>query len=103
MTIIGPVPPQPFDVPRRMARAAAYGGPEDDSGESLADYRRKTGWFTANYARWQARGVGIVDPVRALAVGEGTRIAEAGVPLYFDSHHLSLAGARAVLAADSRR
>jgi hypothetical protein len=26
-----------------------------------------------------------------------------GKPLYFDSHHLSLAGARAVLEADPRR
>lgn len=103
VVLVGPIPPQPWNVPRHLAHQAAFGGPVADKGASLADYERAAGWFTANYPRWRAQGVTILDPARALVTGGATRVAMNGTPLYFDSHHLSLAGARAVLAADPRR
>lgn len=103
VVVVGPVPPQPWNVPRHMAHRAALGGAVPQVGATRADYEGATGWLTAHYPRWQARGVTILDPARALVTGEATRIAKDGIPLYFDSHHLSLAGARAVLAANPRR
>ena len=103
VTIIGPVPPQPFNVPRRLARLAAQGKLADAQGVSAASYARDSAWFTANYPRWQAEGITILDPALALVSGGETRITMDGKLLYFDSHHLSLAGARAVLEADPRR
>ncbi|MFM5886542.1 MAG: acyltransferase family protein [Novosphingobium sp.] len=103
VVLVGPVPPQPWNVPRHLAHMAAFGAAVPDTGARLSDYRRDAGWFTANYPRWQAQGVTILDPARALVTGEATRVALDGTPLYFDSHHLSLAGARAVLAANPRR
>lgn len=99
VTLIGPVPAQPFNVPRRLAREAAMGAPGRTLGSSLADYRKASHWLTANFARWRGQGVRILDPACALATPGGTRIVAGGRPLYFDSHHLNLAGARAVLAA----
>ncbi|HEX4848918.1 MAG TPA: SGNH hydrolase domain-containing protein, partial [Novosphingobium sp.] len=66
---------------------------------SLADYRAQSAWFTAMLPAWQAHGITVLDPARVLVAGERTQIAVGGVPLYFDSHHLSLAGARALIAA----
>ena len=99
VTIIGPVPPQGFTVPRRLAHAAALGQLADVPSTNLVDYTRDTGWFTANYPRWQAQGADILDPLRALADGDHTRLMVDGKPAYFDMHHLSVAGAKAVIAA----
>lgn len=100
VTLIGPVPPQPFDVPRALAMAAAQG--RTVAGSTAADYARGAGWLQQHYPRWQAQGVTVLDPARVLVAGGRTRIEAGGVPLYFDSHHLSLAGARAVVASETR-
>lgn len=102
VTIVGPVPAQPFNVPRHLALQAAQGEARSETGEPASAHRLRTEWFTSNYPRWRSAGVTILDPARALVAGRTTRIAAGGVPLYFDSHHLSVAGAKAVLAAGSR-
>ena len=99
VTIIGPVPPQPFNVPRHLARLAVSNSLEKAHGESAAAYSDATSWFTANYPRWRAAGATIIDPADVLVAKGQTRIIANGVPLYFDSHHLSIAGARAVLTS----
>ena len=103
VVVIGPVPPQRWNVPRHLAHAAAFGRAGEVTGAPLSDYQRDTGWLTRAYPMWHAERVGIIDPAIALIDGTHSRIVKQGVPLYFDSHHLSLAGARAVLAADPRR
>ena len=103
VVVIGPVPPQQWNVPRHLAHAAAFGTANQIIGAPLSDYQRDTRWLTRAYPMWLAQGVGVIDPARALIEGTHSRIVKDGVPLYFDSHHLSLAGARAVLAADPRR
>ena len=72
-------------------------------GSSAADYAQQSAWFTASYARWRAAGITILDPARALVAGGWTRINSGEVPFYVDGHHLSMAGARAVLAAEPSR
>ncbi len=103
VTIIGPVPKQTFYVPRYLAHQALAGRLGTANGVSAADYARDAQWFTSHYPRWQASGIAVLDPARALLAGGHTRIVADGVPLYFDSHHLSLAGARAVVATDPSR
>ena len=103
VVIVGQIPFQPFHVPRRLAHLAARGELGLARGDSAANYTRQSNWFAANYPRWQAEGVTILDPALALVSGGTTRIIMNGQPLYIDSHHLSLAGARAVLEADPRR
>ncbi|KPF94084.1 acetylase [Novosphingobium sp. AAP83] len=98
VVLIGPVPSQSFDVPRRLAQAAAQGKLEAVQGVSLLHYRRETTWFTRNYRRWENRGVAVIDPLAILAHGDRTRLMLDNKPLYFDSHHLSVTGAQAVVS-----
>lgn len=100
VTLIGPIPTQPFDVPRHLAHAAAMGTVGNRGSTTLADHRKAVSWLTDNYPRWRAKGVTIVDPLAVLADGDRTRLMMDGKPLYFDYHHLSLTGAKAVLTAN---
>lgn len=101
--VIGPVPSQDWNVPRRLARLAARGQNQDAHGIDEATYRTRNAWFLSAYPRWQAQGVGLIDPARGLFDSGKGMIVKQGDPLYFDSHHISVAGARAILAADPRR
>jgi peptidoglycan/LPS O-acetylase OafA/YrhL len=94
VVLIGPVPRQKFEVPRRLA----IGGPEIATA-SRREYFADTEWFTDQYSRWQAQGVQTLDPAKVLVKGEKTVIVAGGHPLYFDSHHLSVTGAERVLDA----
>ena len=98
VVVIGPVPRQSFDVPRGLAHAAARGALASVQGTSLARYHDETAWFTRNYARWQRRGVQVIDPLHVLASNGYTRLMIDNKPLYFDSHHLSVSGATAVVS-----
>jgi peptidoglycan/LPS O-acetylase OafA/YrhL len=97
VVLVGPVPPQPFEVPRRLAHAAAFAGSDPVRGADPAETRRATRWLSAHYPQWRARGVRIIEPLDALSQGQTTLLTDHGQPLYFDSHHLSLTGARLVL------
>jgi hypothetical protein len=98
VVLIGPVPGQPFNVPRHLALAAARGNQEGVMGTPAAHYRHAIAWFDAGLPAWRALGAEVLDPARTLIDGANLRIVAGGEPLYFDSHHLSLAGARLVLA-----
>lgn len=96
VVFIGPVPNQPSEVPRALARAAAYGLDEPKGGK-LESYVRATGLLQSRYPAWRANGVKIIDPVPVLFVSRHSKLSEDGHALYFDTHHLTLAGARLVL------
>lgn len=98
VVVIGPVPPQSFDVPRGLAHAAAKGALASVQGTSLGRYHDETAWFTGHYARWQRSGVQVVDPLQVLASNGHTQLMINNKPLYFDSHHLSVSGAAAVVS-----
>lgn len=94
VVLIGPVPRQKFEVPRRLA----IGGLSTLTARR-SDYLAETRWFTASFPAWRARGAIILDPAKVLVKGEKTVIVAGGQPLYFDSHHLSVTGAERVLGA----
>ena len=99
VVLIGPVPPQPFDVPRRLAHLAQAGRLSEAQGIDRAALDARTVHLSALFRAWQSRGVRLIDPAAALCDGRLCAIARDGRPLYFDSHHLSVAGARLVIAA----
>lgn len=98
VVLVGPVPPQPFDVPRRLAHLARAGRIEAAQGVSRAFVDARTAHLRVLFARWQRRGVRLIDPVTALCDRQSCAIERGGKPLYFDSHHLSVAGAMLVVA-----
>ncbi|MEA3389551.1 acyltransferase family protein [Sphingobium sp. CCH11-B1] len=98
VTIIGPVPPQPFDVPRRLAHLAQRGQLSEAKGVSRAFVDARTTHLRALFDRLRREGVGIIDPVAALCDRQNCVIQRDGKPLYFDSHHLSVSGAKRVIA-----
>ncbi len=99
VVLVGPVPPQPFDVPRHLAHLAQVGQLGQARGIDRAHVDARTVHLRALFARWQARGVSLIDPIAALCPGGPCAIERDGKPLYFDSHHLSTAGARMVIEA----
>jgi len=97
VVLIGAVPPQPFDVPRRLAHLARANALDSAQGIERPQVEARIGNLRALFTRWQARGVTLIDPVSQLCDARFCAIERDGQPLYFDSHHLSVAGARAVL------
>jgi peptidoglycan/LPS O-acetylase OafA/YrhL len=93
VVLIAPVPVQSASVPRALAM---FG--EDAPTASKSDYEAGSAYLTSRFPEWRARGVEIIDPATSLFAGERSIIVAGGKPLYFDEHHLSLAGARHVLA-----
>ena len=98
VVLIGPVPPQPFDVPRHLAHLARAGHLDQARGVERRWVEARTVRLRAALARWQARGVRVIDPVAAQCGPQYCAIIRGSAPLYFDSHHLSLTGARQVIA-----
>lgn len=93
VVLIGPVPPQTSPVPRRLALRG-----EDAPTATRPIFDEQTNWFTQRFPDWRTLGVKIIDPAETLFDGDKSIIVADGQPLYFDSHHLSLAGAELVLA-----
>ncbi|WP_311266826.1 acyltransferase family protein [Sphingobium sp. WCS2017Hpa-17] len=99
VVLIGPVPPQPFDVPRHLAHLVRAGRLAEAHGVDRAWVEARTRHLRALFTRWQAKGVRMIDPIAALCASGRCAIEQGGRPLYFDSHHLSVAGARLVTEA----
>ncbi|MEC3912094.1 acyltransferase family protein [Sphingobium sp. CR2-8] len=100
VVLIGPIPPQPFDVPRRLAHLAQRGAAADARGVDRAWVEGRTRHLRTLFRRWKGRGVTLIDPIASLCSSGTCLIERDGKPLYFDSHHLSVAGARLVVGAE---
>ncbi|WP_420145517.1 acyltransferase family protein [Sphingobium sp.] len=100
VVLIGAVPPQPFDVPRHLAHLARAGRLNAATGIDRQSVESRTVHLRALFTRWRDRGVTLIDPVAALCASGQCMIEHDGRPLYFDSHHLSVTGARLVIAKD---
>lgn len=99
VVLFGPIPSNPFDVPRRLAHAAQRGEPLANVTGELRDRRDiETAAVRTLAAKWQARGVVYVDPADSLCDSVQCRVAIDGRAAYFDTHHLSVTGARRVVA-----
>ena len=92
VVVIGPIPPQRQSVPRLLALQGA-----EVATLPSTRFATKVEWFTQNYPEWRARGVRIIEPLTRMSRNGRTIIVAGGTPLYYDSHHLSLAGARYLL------
>ncbi len=97
VVIIGPVPPQPFDVPRHLAHLVQRSDLHDAHGVDRRSVEARTVLLRGAFDRWQRRGVKLIDPMAELCGPQWCVIERNGRPLYFDSHHLSITGARLVL------
>ncbi len=100
VTLIGAIPPQPFDVPRRLAHLAETGALAKAQGVERSEVAARTVHLRAALSRWRGRDVHFVDATATLCPRERCDLLDRGRPLYFDSHHLSMTGARRVIAAD---
>lgn len=94
VVLFGPIPTQGIPVPRLLALGGA-----DVPTRPLEDFVAGTQWFTRRFPEWRERGATIIEPAKRLGQDGRTIVVAGGTPLYYDSHHLSLAGARYVLAA----
>nr|WP_047165401.1 acyltransferase family protein [Sphingomonas sp. Y57] len=98
VVIVGPVPPAPFEVPRRLAHLAAFGRVDEAFNPLGPDIRNAATRVEAVARRWRRAGAAYIDPVAALCNGGRCLLLHDGQPLYFDSHHPSRAGIRFILA-----
>ncbi len=94
VVLFGPIRSQDNPVPRLLAFEGA-----NARTAPTAAFRTNAQWFTRHYPAWRVRGVTIIEPVERLSRDGRSMIVAGGRPLYYDSHHLSLAGARQILAA----
>jgi hypothetical protein len=98
VVLIGPVPSAPYDVPRRLAHLAQFGGLDRDRG-FLRDPTRAFSERIGRIAvQWRGGAFTYVDPATVLCGKQWCATRHDSAPLYFDSHHPSLAGARLILA-----
>ena len=96
VVLVGPIPSHPSSIPRRLA---LHG--KDVPTPSVDDFANRTFWFTRNYPAWRAQGVTIIEPLERFSRDGATIIVAGDTPLYYDSHHLSIAGARYLLEGHS--
>jgi len=93
--LIGPVPSTGFETPRKLAHLALQGRLAEAAGADLSDIAPLDALMRALA---NDRGVTYVSPIETLcASAKHCAIEKGGRSLYFDSHHLSMTGARFVL------
>ncbi|WP_129790555.1 acyltransferase family protein [Sphingosinicella sp. CPCC 101087] len=98
VVLIGPVPPHDFHVPRRLARLARFRR-IDEAGVAERRQMKAADRIGAMAERRRGAALIYVDPSDILCDARSCEIIRNGAPLYFDSHHLSVAGATLVVAA----
>jgi peptidoglycan/LPS O-acetylase OafA/YrhL len=94
--IMEDAPAQSFDVPRRLARLSEQGRLDQQTGRTVTEDRATTAYLRPTLERLRREGIGIIDAKAALCRGDRCDIYRHGKSLYFDKHHLSMAGARVV-------
>lgn len=99
VVFVSGVPPQVSDVPHGLAMAALRGDVRAFPGAERSDAVRRMDYLIPTVRRLQAAGMQVVDPLPLLCPGPQCDVVRNGQPLYFDSHHLSVAGARIIAPA----
>lgn len=85
-----------YDVPSALARRALYGG-QLTIETTVADFSRRQAFVTKTVAALHEKyRFTIIDPRTALCDDTICRVQQDGEVLYYDNHHLSTAGARAI-------
>jgi peptidoglycan/LPS O-acetylase OafA/YrhL len=101
VVLVGPVPAQDFDVPRHLATIVQKVGSTDLVGTSKKVFLEQSAWISGAFAHWRAMGVIIVEPANTMCDQKLCFASRKDTPLYFDSHHLSLFGARVLVSANT--
>lgn len=101
--LIGSIPSQDYNVPRHLAMIAQHHGTSRvnmiaSAGTPRADYKMQIEWMQPYMQSWRGMGVIIIDPAVLMCPKDTCLMARNGVPLYFDSHHPSMSGARSLVS-----
>lgn len=96
--VVGAIPPNPFSVPRRLANLALRGRLADARGTSVEEIDRRTAYLKPALRRLAIEGVTVIEPQNIFCHRARCAIYQDGQALYFDNHHLSLAGANLLAA-----
>lgn len=97
VVLIGAVPPNSFDVPRRLAHLAQWGRLDQARGGDRGDLAATELRLSRVADRWKGGNFSYIDPAKAMCSERICTVIRSGKPLYFDSHHPSLHGARLIL------
>ncbi|MFN7694364.1 MAG: acyltransferase family protein [Burkholderiales bacterium] len=98
--LVEPVPTYGYPVPAALAQRQARGWPLEEQGQLVSDYERRQA-LGLSLARKLANAKEVVRLPAAEWLCDGDRckvMDAAGRPLYFDDNHLSLTGARLLVA-----
>lgn len=102
VVLIGPIPSNAYDVPRHLAHLAQFGALAGAPGGRRSDVAPTEAEVARVASRWRSAGLDYVSAVDRLCGHDRCAIVAKDAPLYFDTHHLSVAGARLVLAPPLR-
>ena len=95
--LVGPVPSYPSDVPRRVALAWQSQPGIIAQGVPTAEFLSRNRAVLASLARARGNGFAVFLPHEQLC-RERCDLVRGGKVLYFDDHHLSVAGGRIIAA-----
>ncbi len=98
VVLLGGVPMQAWPVPRHLAHLEQRGVLSEPDGVTLAEHTAMTRYLAPTLAGLRADGVTVVEPSDLLCRSGRCDVYRGGQVLYFDRHHLSVAGARIVAA-----
>jgi hypothetical protein len=97
VVVLGDVPPARADVPRALARQAAFGFPAN-SEMKREDYLASSRGVNMVLSEYSKKyGFNFVNLGPSLCETEFCSVAIDGKPLYFDQHHLSALGSQVVV------
>ncbi|HEX7873799.1 MAG TPA: acyltransferase family protein [Sphingobium sp.] len=98
VVLVYPVPETGYDIPSTLARISSQGGDPASFTIARAIYDKRQSQALALLDQLgRQRGLRRVYPEDALCNRKGCMTSSHGVPLYFDSHHLSIPGSRLLL------
>lgn len=90
ITIVGPIPEQPFDVPTTMIRSAMLHKPITPMTRSLFDQRQS---IVLHALRQLDHEINVIYPHEVLCDAHVCNYNKGLLPLYYDDDHLNIAGA----------
>ena len=92
--ILEMVPTYNYDVPRKLAADAYFGGDLSLVGKSLAQHRMEMAFESSVFREAKGLGAGLLDPTPYLCPASFCQTNRNGRSLYMDTNHLSLTGSK---------
>lgn len=95
VVLVGPLPTYESDIPRLLARSWQMRPGSYPAGIDTAEFVARNRVILGRLADAERRGFAVYYPHRTLC-GETCALVSGDRPLYYDDHHLTLAGARLI-------